>query len=232
MLHKCEYCDKVMSPCATPCHDFLQDKNHVCCTCPSESCELPANIVCDSSLCNLKHQVDWYKRKFEESQTDNVKMRNTLNQFRIANIGTVTAQELIDKGILDISGIKIFWAKQSLTWENIPIETGYILMSLHEEAAKRWASFLNEKAVKVQIKKELIQATEAKLKKAQAQREIKIEPKPQPGRVKREPLTPFEKIVFHNMKTMNISQDKAEEMAKMFGAEGSCRNLKELGYII
>src|SRR5437773_12029447 len=100
MTHKCEYCDKQIAPCNSPCHERASDKNHVCCTCDVDSakCELPQRIVCDTPLCNLKYQVDWYKIKLDEAQNDIVKLKALNNQWRLANIGTNAAQKLIDNG--------------------------------------------------------------------------------------------------------------------------------------
>lgn len=234
MIHKCEYCDNTAKPCNTPC-SLKHDKSHVCCTCDKDpsSCELPHRIVCDASLCNLKYQVDWYKIKLEESQNDISKLKALNNQFRIANIGSQAAQRLVEDGTLEISGIKIFVSRQRVTWEDIPIETGYILMCLHEEFSKQWASFLNEKAVKVQIRKELIAKTEANLAKNEKIRKGELNPdgsKPVP-KVAKATLNAYEKIVLHNMKTLKMSQTDAENFAKAMGMSGEARDLKSLGVV-
>lgn len=226
MTHKCEYCSNEIKPCTKPCLQTREDKNHVCCTCDvsTEHCELPVRIVCDTALCNLKYTVDWYKIKLGESQGDIAKLKALNNQFRIANIGSQAAKRLVEDGTLDISGIKLFVSKQKLTWEDIPIDTGYILMCLHEEFAKQWAGFLNEKAVKVQIKKELIQSTEAKLATANKIREGKLNADETAKKyTSRSNLNPFEKIVLHNMRTLKMSESDAVKFAQSMGATGEIR---------
>src|SRR5437588_11378970 len=105
MTHKCEYCDTTIKSCSRPCLELKMDKEHVCCTCNQNEipCELPERIVCSKELCNLKFKFDWYKRKFQESQNDRAKLAETLNEFRIINIGAENAQRLIKEKNLDIN---------------------------------------------------------------------------------------------------------------------------------
>lgn len=214
MTHKCEYCDKVISS--------GQTVQGMTCKCPDE-CEIDSKVVCESGLCQLKFKIDWYQIELTKANTDISKLKALNNQFRIANIGSIAAQRLIDDGTLDITGIKSFTSRQRLTWDEIPIETGYILMCLHEEFAKQWASFLNEKAVKVQIRKELIDRTNKKINEAQKIRDGKLN---QDGSEKKSSpkahLNDFEKLVLHHIK-LGMTQDQAEQSVRAMGAVGEVR---------
>lgn len=225
MTHKCEYCNTQINSCSKPCVERL-NKTHVCCTCnvDSSTCELPQRVVCSSALCNLKYQVDWYKIQLEESNNDVAKLKALNNQFRIANIGSEAAKRLVENGTLDITGIKVFVSRQKISWEDIPIDTGYILMCLHEEFSKQWAGFLNEKAVKVQIKKDLIAKTENALKKSTAIREGKLNSNETLPRVTvSAKLNDFEKLVLHNMTKLKMDQAAAESFSRSMGAKGEVR---------
>ena len=221
MTHKCEYCDKVITS--------GQQADGITCTCKDnpETCEMSVRVVCDEGLCQLKFKVDWYQIELQKANGDIAKLKAINNQFRIANIGSIAAERLVKDGTLDIIGIKSFTSRQRLTWDEIPVDTGYILMCLHEEFAKQWAAFLNEKQVKVQIKKELIDKTHKRINEAQKIREGKsvsvngeVKDKKKTSRAN---LTPFEKIVFHNMSQLKMSQTQAIDFAHSMGAVGEVR---------
>ena len=212
MTHKCEYCDTTIKPCASPCLELKIEKDHVCCTCNQDNlkCELPERIVCAKEICNLKFKVDWYKRKFTEAQNDKSKLAETLNEFRIINIGAENAQRLIKEKDLNITGIKIFWSKRSLTWDAIPPEIGYEIMLLHEEGAKKWAEWINQKTNLKIKKQDLIDKTEAELKKTEKIRNSKSSDLTKTNQLReRISLNPKEKLVLHHMKTLGMSFEVA-----------------------
>lgn len=237
MKHECIYCNSQTTACAVPCAERLNPE-HVCCTCGTKTeCELPYKVVCSKANCQLLFKVDHYKQLLEDANGEISKLKSRNNEWRIANIGSLAAQRLCDDGTLEISGIKSFVSRQRATWDNddIAIETHYIVMCLHQEFAEQYSQFLNERAVKLQIKKDLIKKTADNLNKAQKQREglanndgtlkspKKIETK----------LTPFEKTVLHNMKSLKLTQVQAEEITRAMGlgVGETARDLKSLGLI-
>lgn len=227
MTHKCEYCNKIITS--------GQTIDGVKCSCDKnpDTCEMESRIVCESALCQLKFKVSWYETKLEAAQNEIAEQKNLINQFRIINIGAQQTQKLIDDGTLEITGIKSFWTRQKMTWDEIPVEVGYTLMTLMDEGAKMWAGFLNEKAVKITIRKDLIAKTEKKLKENQ---QIRAGIANNDGSRKSNKqlisqLTKIEKMIYDRMKTFKWTQAQAEESFTTMGMvlNPKPRNLKDMG---
>src|SRR6266853_5258071 len=174
MTHKCEYCANTIKPCARPC---LAQKNpsHVCCTCDIDiiKCELPERIVCDSNICNTKFQVEYLETRIQElnqtykDETEKIKeLKELSNHFRILGIGPNSLETLIKTQGITLPFI-IINKDPNFNWSILDQEAlatlGLSFMRSYETLAKNWASFLNEKVLKVKAKKDLVLRTKEKL---------------------------------------------------------------------
>jgi hypothetical protein len=235
MKHECIYCSTVITPCSQPCALKRDEPEHICCVCDvnESQCELESRVVCENEHCVLKNQIDWYKIKLEEYQQDSVKMKSLINQFKQVNIGVDAWKKLMSTGELDITQIVSFVKRQRMTFDQFSDEEAYALMCLHEEFTKQLSQFLNEKHVKVHIKRELIKQTEEKLAKAQKIREAKPETLTKKNEPKvRVNLNPTEKLVLHHIKTLGMPFETAKDyVINSLKMPNECRNLKELGVI-
>lgn len=245
MTHKCEYCATSIKPCAAPCLD-KKDKDHVCCTCNIDEakCELPERIVCANSLCNLKYSLDYYKNRLEELKGEAKLNENKLadlialvNEWRLLNVGSPSSNivDIIAKGALSIGNVKLYVTQQRLTWDRFPVEVGYIIMCLHEEFLKQWGEWLNQKAVKQGIKKDITDKTNKDLKTSEAIRNglAKADGSLKSEKQVKTTLTKTEKIILDRIKTFGWTQNQAEESLTAMGMvlEPKPRNLKELGLV-
>ncbi len=238
-MHKCEYCNSQIKPCVRPCLEAKQDKSHVCCTCDKDekSCELPERIVCSDSLCNLKYSVEYYKLRLEELKSETTQyeakikdLKELSNEWRLVNLDRSNIVELVNRGAVGLGNIKLFVTQRKLTWDRFPVDIGYTIMCLHEEFSKQWANWLNEKAVKITIKKDIVEASEKKLKTAQATRDGLLNANGEVKKVK-VTLNDKEKVVLHYMKKLGLSQVNAVASADAMGMTGEVRDLKSLGVI-
>jgi len=245
MIHKCEYCVNTIKPCARPCL-AQKDPSHVCCTCDIDitRCELPERIVCDSNICNTKFQVEYLETRIQElnqtykDETEKIKeLKELSNHFRILGIGPNSLETLIKTQGITLPFI-IINKDPNFNWSILDQEAlatlGLSFMRSYETLAKNWASFLNEKVLKVKAKKDLVLRTKEKLDSTSDSKDSKKSKSNSTNNIKEskskvpkpslKDLTPYEKIVLSNMK-IGLSQKDAESAVKSMGMQGEAKDL-------
>ena len=248
MTHKCEYCTNTIKPCAQPCAS-RNETSHVCCTCDIDitKCELPERIVCDSVLCNTKFQVEYLETRIQElnqiykDETEKIKeLKELNNHFRILGIGPNSLETLIKTQCITLPFI-IINKDPNFSWNILDQDAlatlGLSFMRSYETLAKNWASFLNEKVLKVKAKKDLITKTQDKLNNSQNLTSVEVtakkpkanltnnkENKETKPKLSLKDLTPYEKLVRNNMK-IGLSQQDAEAAVNLMGLQGKARDL-------
>lgn len=252
MTHKCEYCDKILLPCkiqawidANPDKEytgldenylnckFKGQENHLCCTCDKDEslCEVSPNVVCDGPLCQFKFQVYYLETELEKLKGQEkeaiASLKELSNSNRILGISPKALEIIIQKEGFNIPTIMFVKHNERFTWDLMKpddlVTVGLAFMRNYETLAKQWAAFLNEKSVKVNIKKELIDQSSKKVKEAQKSRNDNGTEKEKPKPRVSAKLNDFEKIVLHNMRSMNITMAQAIEFARSMGAAGEIR---------
>ena len=230
MTHKCDYCDTSIKPCAQPCSERAA-KSHVCCTCDIDPtlCESPERVICTGVICQFKFQTDFYETKLQdlklEVKSEASKLKDISNTLRILGIGPEALEVLIRNHEINIPGIFINH-DETFSWASMPTEdlvtVGLRFLNSYEKVTKQWASWLNEKAIKVHIKKEQLETTQANIKKAEKIRNKEVTGDAKPKLVK---FNAFEKVVVAFMER-GLTQEQAESHVRKMGMDGEARKIE------
>ena len=236
MTHECEYCNKVLLPCSSPCSN-KQDKNHVCCTCPLESCEMDEKHVCNAPLCNFKEQVFILTQELASTK-DQLRLKDLVNHYRIMGISPASLETLIQKEGINIPHVIFLNKDEQFHWGQMLPEDCYTfgaqMMRNFEQLSKLWADFLNVHFVKAKIKIDQIASTKSKIAKNQEQTLGKIDNKgkEKTAKQKKATLNNYEKLIVHDVTKIGMTQAQAEEYLKtQMKMTGEARDLKALGII-
>ena len=175
-MHNCTYCNAEVLPCTHPCS--IKDDEHTCCVCDTElQCALPVLVVCSNAICQFKLKIELQALKLAELEsatkleTQKLKELKSLNNdLRIFGIGPQSLEVLIANHTVSIPGLTST-SSETFHWgmcdTDTLVTTGLTFLTTYEKVMKQWAAWLNEKSA-LSIKKEQLQATQKKIKEAQA----------------------------------------------------------------
>jgi hypothetical protein len=209
-IQKCMYCDIVTHECNHACTIECKRPCGLAAECKVDPCDEPHVSVCNNEICNLKFEIDCYKSKLEESETDRINATKINNQFRTLLLSPGSLKKSVEDGTFDVTTCRLYLSRQRGSIEQLDIETLLVLMNLYEEFAKFYAEVVHAKSTKISIKKELISRRKKEDKAATAF-------------VEKEVATAKDKTFFKStvgravkgaMKNLNLDRETAEKMAE------------------